>query len=180
MKKILALVGSNSTKSINNQLAAYTLSLFEGAQTTLVDMKGIDVPIYNPDLEGADGVPEPIQALFDQIQEQDALVVASPEYNGSIPAAFKNVIDWLSRVKMNFLGGKPVLLLSTSPGKNGGATNLSTMKPLMGWWGGNVVDSHSFGNFFDIYDQAKNTLQGEADLKLKEIAKNLEGELAVV
>lgn len=174
MKKVLVLVGSNSSASINKKLAVYASTLFTKATVEVFDLKGFDIPIYSPDLQQEIGFPKEISALFDQIQEQDALVIASPEYNGSIPAAFKNVIDWLSRVEMKFLGSKPVILMSTSPGKNGGATNLGNMQPLVAWWGGSVVASHSFGSFHDIYDSESQALTGEAGLKMKELVSALE------
>lgn len=173
MKKILALVGSNSSVSINKKLAAYTLAQFPEAETELFDLQHVDIPIYNPDLQVAEGFPQAITELFEKIQNQDALIIASPEYNGSMPAALKNVVDWLSRVDMKFLGGKPVLLLSTSPGKNGGATNLGTMKTLLPWWGANVVASHSQGNFYQVYDQESQGLIGEAADTLKNLSQQL-------
>ncbi|MGB0521629.1 MAG: NADPH-dependent FMN reductase [Flammeovirgaceae bacterium] len=180
MKKILAIVGSNSSKSINRKLAAYAIELAGDAQVALIDMQDFDIPIYSPDRQAQEGFPPEIETLFAKIQEQDALIIVSPEYNGSIPAAFKNVIDWLSRINMKFLGNKPVLLLSTSPGKNGGATNLKNMKPLLGWWGGRVVDSYSLGNFHQVYDAEQKQLTGEAALKLQELVQRLVNEINVV
>ena len=107
-------------------------------------------------------------------------MIASPEYNGSIPAAFKNVIDWISRVNMKFLGDKPVLLLSTSPGKNGGATNLAQMAKLLPWWGAQLVENQSFGNFNEIYDSESNKVIGDAAIQLQELAAKLENAIETV
>ena len=180
MKKILAIVGSNSASSINRKLAAYTGTLFQKAEVEIFDLQGFDVPIFNPDLEKEKGFPQAVKALFDKLQEQDGFIIASPEYNGSIPAAFKNMVDWISRIDMKFLGGKPTLLLSTSPGKNGGATNLKTLANLIPWWGASLVEAFSLGNFHQEYDIETEQLSGETADKFKTLVEKLENAIELV
>jgi NAD(P)H-dependent FMN reductase len=165
MKKILAISGSNSINSINTQLANYAAGLINNVETQIIDLKGFDIPIYSTELEKENGIPNAIQSLFNLIQEQDGFVIASPEHNGLMPAAFKNVIDWLSRVNMKFLGNKPVLLLSTSPGGNGGANNINVLKELLPWWGGKVSSKYSLGKFFDNFKDGKLSSHELTDLK---------------
>ena len=175
MKRILGFAGSNRKGSINKILVDHAAGLIENAEVDVIDLNEYDTPIYNPDTQKEEGFPETIQQLFDLIQGYDALIIASPEYNGSMPAFFKNLIDWLSRIDMKFLGGKPVLLMSTSPGKNGGATNLNNMKTLVPWWGGDVVHAFTLGNFNQELDQENNVIRsGEKALELKEALRKLE------
>jgi NAD(P)H-dependent FMN reductase len=118
---------------------------------TLLDLTAYDdVPLYSTLRHQRDGFPPEIEALYALIQAHDGLLIASPEHDGSMPAVFKNVIDWLSRIQMKFLGQKPVLLLSAAPGPNGGRTNLQTLASLVPWWGANLVGSYSLGRYAEM------------------------------
>lgn len=147
--KILAIAGSNSENSINRQLVAHAAGLSR-YEATVLDLTGFDdVPIYSPARQQRDGFPAEIQELFALIQAHDGILLASPEYNGSMPAVLKNVIDWLSRIEMKFLGNKPVLAMATSPGPNGGGTNLKNLLSLLPWWGAQLTGSYSLGKFYE-------------------------------
>ena len=162
--KLLALAASNSPQSINKQLLAYAAGLSQ-YPASLIDLTRFDdTPIYSSARQQRDGFPPEIQELFELIQAHDGLLIASPEHNGSMPAVFKNVIDWLSRIEMKFLGGKPVLLMSTSPGPNGGSTNLKTLASLLPWWGAHLSGSYSLGKFYD--NMVDGQLSGEEAEKL--------------
>jgi len=80
-----------------------------------------DFPLYDADLQEANGFPEPVVALADAIRAADGVIIVTPEYNFSIPGALKNAIDWVSRLKDQPFTGKPVALQSASPGPLGGA-----------------------------------------------------------
>jgi chromate reductase len=77
------------------------------------------IPLYDGDVEAAEGVPEPVTTFKDAIAAADGLLLVTPEYNNSIPGVFKNAIDWLSRPPADIqrvFGGKPVALMGASPG----------------------------------------------------------------
>ncbi|MCG7587495.1 NADPH-dependent FMN reductase [Photobacterium sp. OFAV2-7] len=167
MKKILAFSGSNHSQSIHNNLVRSLAAKVTQNEVTIIDLKDFDMPMYGID-EESQGIPTKAFELRQIMNEHDALVIASPEHNGSMPAFLKNVIDWLSRAAkpgQPFFGDskKPVLLVSTSPGPNGGATNLKTMTDLMPWWGGDVKATFSLGSYqekfsdgdFDVATQAE-------------------------
>jgi len=81
-----------------------------------------DVPLYDGDLEAEKGVPAAVQALKDRIAGTDGLLLATPEYNSSIPGVFKNAIDWLSRPTADIarvFGDRPVALMGATPGPTG-------------------------------------------------------------
>ena len=88
-----------------------------------------------------------------------------------MPAVFKNLIDWVSRLgdHLNpmFASNKPVLLLSTSPGPNGGATNIQTLTQLMPWWGADVRGSYSLSSFYENFADGK--LNPDQDLELTQV-----------
>ncbi len=85
--------------------AGVTMSIFDIAP----------VPLYNEDLR-EQGLPEPVQQLREQIRAADALLIATPEYNYSIPGVLKNAIDWASRPPEQPFDGKPIALLGATPG----------------------------------------------------------------
>src|SRR5688500_6286819 len=92
----------------------------EGSELTLGTIHGI--PLYNGDVEAADGIPELVTALKDAIAAADGLLLVTPEYNNSIPGVFKNAIDWLSRPPADIarvFGDKPVALAGATTGAGG-------------------------------------------------------------
>lgn len=108
--------------------ASYNTALLRGAQrvapegVTLELASIADIPIYDGDAEARDGLPAPVTALKERIVAADGLILATPEYNGSLPGAFKNAIDWLSRPPKDIarvFGGRPVGLMGATPGRGG-------------------------------------------------------------
>ncbi|MEM9336706.1 MAG: NAD(P)H-dependent oxidoreductase [Patescibacteria group bacterium] len=145
--KLLAFGGSNSTTSINKQLATFAAHMVKNADITLLDLNDYPLPLYSPDIEKADGIHENATALWDLISETDGIVLSLAEYNGSYTTAFKNMFDWLSRINMNVWQDKPMLLLATSPGKRGGANVLQTAVEAFPHFGGTVIANFSLPLF---------------------------------
>lgn len=179
MKKILAFTGSNNSNSINQKLLDFATRNITLHDVTILNLNDYPLPLYGLDIE-KQGIPEQVIALKNVIFEYDALIIASPEHNGSMPAFLKNVIDWLSRLakpKESFFGvkGMPVLLLSTSPGVNGGATNIRTMMELIPWWGGDVKGTFSLGSFYEVFTDGK--FNTETENMIKEVIIAFEDKL---
>jgi len=169
MKKILAFSGSNHSQSIHNVLIQSLAEKAKIAQVTTLDLTEFELPMYGIDVE-SQGMPAMAIKLKEVMSEHDALIIASPEHNGSMPAFLKNVIDWLSRIAepgQSFFGSskKPVLLVSASPGENGGATNLKNMAELMPWWGGDVKGTYSLGNYQDKVQSGEFNAETDEELK---------------
>lgn len=120
--RILALVGSLRADSYNRQLAEAAVKYApEGADVQVFDGLA-EVPFYNEDLDGPGAVPASAQALRDAVARADALLLITPEYNGTIPAALKNAIDWTSRpYGAGAITGKPTGVIGTAGGQYGGA-----------------------------------------------------------
>ncbi len=117
--KILAFAGSLRKGSYNKALVRAAVELApENVAIEIFDLEGI--PPYNQDLENTP--PERVNEFKDKIRSADALLIATPEYNYSVPGVLKNAIDWASRPKTgNPLEGKPVAIMSASIGRLGGA-----------------------------------------------------------
>ena len=118
MPHIVGLGGSLRRASLNSGLLRAAAELAP-AGTTLSVHRIAGIPLYDGDEEAAHGIPAVVTELKDAIAAADGLLIATPEYNGSIPGALKNAIDWLSRPTDDIarvFGGKPVALVGASPG----------------------------------------------------------------
>lgn len=166
MKHILAFAGSNSSDSINKQLATYAASLLEDAEVTVLDLNDFDLPIYSKDLEAEKGVPENAKKFLKHIKEADGLVISLAENNGAYSAVFKNLFDWMSRLEQKTFMGKPMLLMATSPGGRGGASVLEMAKERFPRHNANIIDVFSLPSFGDKFANGKIT-DAEFDSTLK-------------
>lgn len=174
MCKIIAFAGSNHSGSINHTLVQYATKQIKNIDIKLVDLREFDVPIYSINLELNQGIPDSIRQLKKIIQYGDGFIIASPEHNGSIPAFFKNIIDWLSRIDQNIFNNKPVVLLSASPGVNGGRTNLEHLAQLMPFWGAQIIDRVSIGRFNQYRTKSTLELPEEILTQLQEALQKFE------
>src|ERR671930_1671796 len=117
--RILGLSGSLRRDSHNTSLLrAAAMSLPPGVELDLYDELD-DLPHYNADIDG-EPAPEPVARLREAISVADGVLIATPEFNGSIPGALKNALDWASRpFPDNALRGKPVAVVGASTGMFG-------------------------------------------------------------
>ena len=136
--KILAFAGSLREKSYTKRIVKVALegARKAGAEVTYIDLKDYPMPLYNADLQDTQGFP-PIAAAFQRLLlEHDGLLIASPEYNGSLPSALKNVIDWTSRANGDLkiadcYKGKFAAIMTASPGSFGGIRCLKHLRDVL-------------------------------------------------
>lgn len=146
MIRILAFAGSVRRDSFNKKLAATAAAKAQKleADVTLVDLVDYPMPLFDGDLEAAGGVPDNAVKLRKLMLEHDALLIACPEYNGSLTPLLKNVIDWTSR-PADGIGvtaaytGKVAGLCSASPGGLGGMRGLVHVRAILSGMGVLVV-----------------------------------------
>ena len=148
---VAVLVGSLRSASINRQLAESVVDKAPaGIEFSVVDNIG-RVPFYNEDIDYAlgsgDGVLDPeVVALRERVAAADAVLIVTPEYNGSAPAVLKNAIDWLSRpYGSGALTGKPVGVIGVALGRFGGAWSREDIRKSVKIAGGQVVEEVEFG-----------------------------------
>ena len=116
--KVLVLLGSTREGSVNKTLAQAALAELPAGATGEIFEGLADLPFYDDVLEA--NVPESVTRLREAVAAADALILATPEYNGSVSAVLKNAIDWASRPYGNgSIRGKSALVLSASPSPNG-------------------------------------------------------------
>jgi NAD(P)H-dependent FMN reductase len=137
--KVLAFAGSLRAESYNKKLAAAAANAARkaGAEVTLIDLKDYPLPIFDEDIEKAEGLHPNGRKLKDLFLAHDALIISSPEYNSAYSAVLKNAIDWVSRpaaaeAPLGCFDGKTALLLSASPGALGGLRGLVVLRMLLG------------------------------------------------
>jgi chromate reductase, NAD(P)H dehydrogenase (quinone) len=101
--RILAFSGSARRESLNKKLLAVAVEATRsaGAEVSVVDFKDLPIPLYEGDLEDAEGMPANAQKLVQLVTEHAGLLIASPEYNSQMTPLLKNVIDWCTRADEN-------------------------------------------------------------------------------
>ena len=136
--RILAFAGSARRDSLNKKLIRVAAAMAEsaGASVTSIDLNDFPLPLYHGDLEAAEGVPPLARQLRELIASHQGLLIASPEYNASIPAPLKNALDWVSRPVDGKNGlaayqGKIAALMSASPGAYGGLRGLVHLRQVL-------------------------------------------------
>ncbi len=139
--RLLVISGSARTGSYNLQLAQAGASIARAmnAEVTLLDLRALDLPLYDGDIEATQGVPASAQALRTAMRDCDAVFIAAPEYNGFPPPLLINSFAWLSRLKADKAGpagtivttNKPVALVSASPGALGGLRSLNYVRQFL-------------------------------------------------
>lgn len=128
--KLLVFAGSSRAASLNYKLAslAARVAAANGAVVDLAALHDFDVPAYDGDDEAEDGIPTGAQALRQRLLANDAFLIASPEYNASMPGALKNLIDWTSRFRPQPFDQRHGLLMSASPSLVGGNRGLWALR----------------------------------------------------
>ena len=127
------------------------------AGTTIAIESIRDIPLYDNDVETSTGIPPAVQALKDRIAGADGLLIATPEYNNSIPGVAKNAIDWLSRPAADIprvFGNKPVVVMGATSGPNGTLLAQVAWLPVLralgtAYWSGGRMLAPGAGKLFD-------------------------------
>ena len=127
--RLVAMSGSLRNDGFNHRLVQIAAegAREAGAEVTLLSLKDYDLPLYDADFEDLHGLPPDAKALKATFASADGMLIASPEYNGSLTAALKNAIDWISRPE----GEETLASLVAFRGKIGGVMSAS-----IGPWGG--------------------------------------------
>jgi chromate reductase len=137
---LLGIAGSLRGDSYNRRLLERAQRVVpEGVVLRLFDLR--EVPFYDGDVEAA-GDPEGVRALKVAIRDADALLIATPEYNGTIPGVLQNAIDWASRPRGTApLSEKPVAIAGASPGRGGTARAQAILRQVLANAGAEVIQT---------------------------------------
>jgi len=153
--RVLIFAASLRAGSLNDRLAslAATVAAEKGGVVDRAAMADFDCPSYDGDVEGRGEFPAGAQRLHERLVTADAFVIASPEYNASMPGVLKNVIDWVSRIRPQPFNGRQGLLLSASPSMVGGNRGLWSLRVPLEHLGARVYpDMFSLAQAHEAFD----------------------------
>jgi chromate reductase, NAD(P)H dehydrogenase (quinone) len=171
--KVLVFAASMRADSLNRKLAmlAARVAQDSGATVDLASFRDFDVPSYDGDVERDGGIPAGAQELKRRLTDNDAFVIASPEYNFSMPGALKTLIDWTSRFRPQPFDGRHCLLMSASPSMVGGNRGLWALRVPLEHLGARVYpDMFSLATANKAFADDRlgdAALQGRFELNLK-------------
>lgn len=126
--RLLGICGALRAESYNRKLVREAARLFDPATFVEANLR---LPLYDGDLEEAEGIPAEVQLLRDEIAAADAVVISTPEYNKALSGVLKNALDWVSRAKPNPWLDKPVAIMSASAGRGGGERTQASLRLAM-------------------------------------------------
>lgn len=158
---VLAFAGSARNESLNKQLVndAARIAREMGANVTVIDLKEYPIPLYDGDLEESQGLPANAKKIRDLLIKNQVILIASPEYNGSVSPLLKNLIDWASRNEQNGASreafkGKKIAIMSASPGGKGGARGLVHLRAILTDVGATVISKQlSVPNAYNAFNE---------------------------
>ncbi|MFE6834256.1 NADPH-dependent FMN reductase [Streptomyces sp. NPDC057705] len=154
--RVLVLSGSSRTGSVNARLASLAAAQVAraGAVADAATLADFPMPLYDGDAEADEGVPKGALDLCERIEAAQALVIASPEYNASVPGALKNAVDWVSRRRPQPFKDKQTLLVSASPSMVGGNRGLWALRVPLEHLGARVYpDMFSLANAHQAFSE---------------------------
>lgn len=155
MKKVLVFGGSSSKSSINKKLATYAASKLINAEINSIDLNDFLMPLFSVDQQAEFGIPESAHQFLHLIEESDGIILSLAEHNGAYTVAFKNIFDWVSRIKSKLWSDKPMLLLSTSPGSRGGQSVLGLGVAKFPYMGAKITGTFSLPSFDENFKDGK-------------------------
>lgn len=188
--RILAFAASLRAASWNRKLVhvAADGAKAAGAEVTILDLKQYPVPVYDGDLEAAEGLPGNVHKLKDLFKAHDGFLISSPEYNAGFPGMLKNLTDWLSRPRegekpFEIFAGKPVAAMAASPGAIGGVRMLASLRAhLLHLQMLVIPQTYGLGKAAEAFDEAGNLKDPKIDATVKalgarvaELASKLKG-----
>ena len=176
--RVLGISGSLRRDSYNSALLRAAAERLP-AGVELVEYERLaEIPPYDPDLEAA-GTPEVVEELRRAVREADAVLIATPEYNHSIPGQLKNALDWVSRpAGQSALMGKPAAAIGASTGMFGAVWAQAEARKVLGALGGRVIEGElPVARAQEIYADGKLELSPEQSEQLGEILAELVSEV---
>ncbi len=194
--KILAFAGSLRENSFSKRVVRTAMkgAADAGADVTFVDLRDYPMPIYDQDLHEREGFGENALAFQKLLGESEGFLICSPEYNGSLPGALKNAIDWASRKSDDYgmvevFKGKAAAIMTESPGAFGGLRCLGHLRTVLTIMFVNVLPSEIAvanvskmfdGNGAEMSDEKMKKILEELGASLVDILRKTHGEIEVV
>ena len=156
--RVLAFAASNNEQSINALLAAYAAELIPAALVETLNIHDYEMPLFSNEREVSLGQPDQALAFWKKIADADAIIISFAEHNGNVTAAYKNLVDWTSRINTRVFQQKPAVFLATSPGKGGAENVLASAVQSAPYFGADLRASLSIPSFHENFDVKRNEM----------------------
>ncbi|HET7416490.1 MAG TPA: NADPH-dependent FMN reductase [Solirubrobacterales bacterium] len=175
--RVLGISGSLRRGSYNHALLREAAERLPGGAELIEFNRLGEIPPYDADLE-AEGTPESVEALRQAMREADAVLIATPEYNHSIPGVLKNALDWASRpAGQSALNGTPAAVIGASTGMFGAVWAQAETRKVLSALGGRVVETElPVAKAADLYQDGHLQLSPEQSHQLEEMLATLVAE----
>ena len=177
---ILVFGASSSSTSINKKFATSVSKYYKELedQKDIIDLNDYEMPIFSTDREREEGIPALAHDFAAKIDWADLILISFAEHNGSYSAAYKNIIDWVSRIpNRKVFNGKSLFLLATSPGARGGQSVLDTAAGRIPFDGGEVLDTFSLPEFHKNFEDGKGVtnplLRSQLEAKVRKTKRSM-------
>jgi chromate reductase len=180
MTRVLALSGSLRAGSHSSSLLRHAAAR-AGDEIELIVYEGLrEIPPFDEDAEGDELHVAPVERLKQALEEADAVLIATPEYNGSVTGVLKNALDWVSRpFETNPLRGKQVAVISASTGSFGGLWAQNDLRRILGTLGARVLDqSVTVPHVHTVVDEGGDVSHTETSDALVALVDALHAEVA--
>lgn len=177
--KVLAFTGSLRSDSVNKKLLIEAASIAKqmGATVDIIDLNEYPMPFYHGDLEASEGLPESAKRLRQKMMQSQIILIATPEYNGSVSGVLKNAIDWASRNEKgepsrDAFKGKKFIIMSATPGQGGGTRALAHLQVIIENVGGIVMpEKMALPNAYSAFDEKGHLTEMKQNKRLTAIVK---------
>ncbi|SFT76885.1 NAD(P)H-dependent FMN reductase [Lishizhenia tianjinensis] len=172
--KILAFAGSNSKNSINKALVTHVSTYFKGCDIRYLDINEFKLPIYGIDEEKAHGIPNAAYDFINTLKRCDLILLSLAEHNGAYTAAFKNLLDWCSRIpNETVFQNKPMFLMATSPGGRGAKSVLEIGANRFPRNGARVLAALSLPKFKENFELGRGIIDSDLREEFEATAKEV-------
>lgn len=183
--KILVFGASNSSDSINKKFVTSVSKYYKELedQKEILDLNDYDMPIFSKQYEAQNGIPQQALDFAQKIDWADLILISFAENNGNYNACYKNITDWVSRIKdRKIYQNKAVFLLATSPGARGGQSVLQIATDRLPFDGAEVLETFSLPDFFNKFEDGKgvtdNLLRSQLEAKVRKTKRLMATRLA--
>lgn len=176
---LLGICGSLRAGSYNRKLLREAVRIYDPADYAEADLR---LPLYDGDLEAAEGIPTVVQDLADQIADSDAVVISGPEYNKGLSGVLKNALDWVSRTQGNPWRDKPVAIMAATGGRAGGERTQWTLRLCLTPFRPRLLAGPEVlvGNCSDQFDENGRLVNARYEATLSELMAELRKEASRV
>jgi len=175
MARVLALSGSLRAGSHSTSLLRHAAAR-AGDELELILYDGLrDIPPFDEDSEDDAALTAPVERLKRALQDADGVLIATPEYNGSVPGVLKNALDWVSRpIATNTIRNKPVAVIGASTGGFGAVWSQAELRKVLGAMGARVVDGEvAVGHAIHRFDSLGRLNDPNLEEQVREVAHQL-------